>query len=72
MKNGRRHSCSLKLFMEVLLMSGVLRIATFVASNLCGREIHSIYRWRNQHRVSLADGIVQSNFKILGTYTKML
>ena len=25
------------------------RIATFVAINLCGPEIHSIYRWRNQH-----------------------
>lgn len=70
MKNGRRYSCSLKLFMEVLLMWGGPRIATFVASNLCGPEIHSIYRWRNQHRVSLADGIVQSNFKILGTINK--
>ena len=70
MKNGRRHSCSLKLFMEVLLIWGGLRIATFVGSNLCGREIYSICRWRNQHRVSLADGIVQSNFKILGTIYK--
>ena len=69
-KNGRRYSCSPKLFMEVLLLWRGPGIATFAASNLCGPEINSTYRWRNQHRVSLADGIVQSNFKILGTIYK--
>jgi len=59
LKNGRRYSCSLKIFMEVLLMWRGLGIATFAASNLCGPEIHSTYRWRNQHCVSLADGKVQ-------------
>ena len=32
-------------------MLGGPRIATFVAINLGGPEIHSMYRWRNQHRI---------------------
>ena len=50
-KNGKRYRPSFKLFLEVLLMLGGPRIATFVAINLGGPEIHSIYRWRNQHHI---------------------
>lgn len=55
-KNGRRYQSSFKLFLEVLLLWGGPRVATFVAINLCGPEIHSIYRWRNQHLVHLDKG----------------
>ena len=48
-KNGKRYHPS--LFLKVLLMMGGPRIAIFVAINLGGPEIHSIYRWRNQHRI---------------------
>ena len=46
------------------------RIATFVAINLCGPEIHSIYRWRNQHLVHLDGGFEENNFKVLGKLYK--
>ena len=48
-KNGKQYHPL--LFLEVLLMLGGPTIATFVAINLGGPEIHSIYRWRNQHRI---------------------
>ena len=47
-KNGKQYHPL--LFLEVLMLGGP-RIATFVAINLGGPEIHSIYRWRNQHRI---------------------
>ena len=40
-KNGKRYRPSFKLFLEVLLMLGGPKIATFVAINLGGPEIHS-------------------------------
>ena len=51
-------------------MLGGPRIATFVAINLGGPEIHSIYWWRNQHRVDISGGIQESNFKKLGPLYK--
>lgn len=45
---------------------GRARIATFVAINLCGPEIHSMYRWRKQQLVHLDGGFEESNFKVLG------
>ena len=69
-KNGKRYRPSFKLFLEVLLMWGGPRIATFVATNLGGPEIHSIYRWRNQHRVDISGGIQEANFKKLGPLYK--
>ena len=69
-KNGKRYRPSFKLFLEVLLMLGGPRIATFVAINLGGPEIHSIYRWRNQHRVDISGGIQESNLKKLGPLYK--
>ena len=32
-------------------------MATFVAQNLFGPEIHSLYRWRNRDRITLEGGI---------------
>ena len=69
-KNGRRYQSSFKLFLEVLLLWGGPRVATFVAINLCGPEIHSIYRWRNQHLVNLDGGFDENNFKVLGKLYK--
>ncbi len=57
---------SFKLFREVLLLWGGPRIPTFVAINLCGPKIHSMYRRRKQHVVLLDRGLGQSNFKVLG------
>ena len=69
-KNGRRYQSSFKLFLEVLLLWGGPRVATFVAINLCGPEIHSIYRWRNQHLVHLDGGFEENNFKVPGKLYK--
>ena len=69
-KNGRCYQSSFKLFLEVLLLWGGPRVATFVAINLCGPEIHSIYRWRNQHLVHLDGGFEENNFKVPGKLYK--
>lgn len=62
-KNGKRYQVPFKLFLEVLLLWGAPRIANFVAINLGGPEIHSIYRWHNQHRTELDGDIKETNFK---------
>lgn len=69
-KNNKWYRPSFKLFLEVLLMLGGPRIATVVATNLGGPKIHSIYRWRNQHRVDMSGGIQETNFKKLGPLYK--
>ena len=56
-KQGKRYKASTKLFFEVVLIWGGPRLATFVASNLFGPEIHSLYRWRNRDRTTLEGGI---------------
>ena len=67
------HLASFKLFLEVILLWGGPRLANFVALNLCGLEVHSIYRWRNQHRVVLNGGILLENFKKLAcVYEKVM
>lgn len=50
-KNGKQYRLSSKLFLQFLLMLGGPKIATFVALNLGGPEVNSIYCWRNQHCV---------------------
>ena len=40
------------------------RLANFIAANLYGPEVHSIYRWRKQHSITLYDGINIENFKM--------
>lgn len=57
-------------FLEVLLMLGGPRIATFVATNQGGPEIHSTYRWRNHQRVWISGGIQETNFRKLGPLYK--
>ena len=69
-KNGKRYQAPFKLFLEVLLLWGGPRIANFVALNLGGPEIHSIYWWRNQHRIVFAGGIEEVNFKKLASIYK--
>ena len=58
------------MFLEVLLLWGGPRITHFVAINLGGPEIHSIYCWRNQHRTELDGGIKETNFKQLSILYK--
>ena len=38
------------------------RVATFVALNLLGPEVHTQYRWRKQCQLQLAEGIERQNF----------
>ena len=56
-KQGKRYKASTKLFFEVVLIWGGPRLATFVATNLFGPEIHSLYRWRNRDCTTLEGGI---------------
>ena len=56
-KQGKRYKASTKLFFEIVLIWGGPRLATFVASNVFGPEIHSLYRWRNCDRVTLEGSI---------------
>ncbi len=64
-KNGKRYRTSVQMFYEVLLNWGGPRLATFVAININGPEIHSIYRWRKQGKVTLESGLHESNFVAL-------
>ena len=71
-KNGKQYHPL--LFLEVLLMLGGPRIATFVAINLGGPAIHSILWGGNKKYVcmyvcmyvDINGGIQESNFKKLG------
>lgn len=45
------------MFYEVLLNWGGPRLDNLVAININGPEIHSVYRWRNQHKVTLTCGL---------------
>ena len=61
-KQGKRYSKSVKEFYEVLMYWGGPRIASFVAMNMLGPEVHSMYRWRKQKNLELVDGIAEENF----------
>ena len=56
---------SVQMLYEVLLNWGGPRLANFVAINISGPEIHGVYRWRNQHKVTLTCGLDEGNFKAL-------
>lgn len=71
-KNVRRYQAPFKLFLEVIMLWGGPRLATFVALNFCGPEVHSIYRWHNQHRVHLEGGIKKTNFEALRDVYKQI
>ena len=48
-------------------------MATFVASNLFGPEIHSLYRWRNRDRVTLEGSINHADMsKIVVIYSESI
>ena len=68
-KNGQRYDQSVKEFYEVIMYWAGPRLATFIAENLCGPEVHSVYRWRKQHLLNLIDGHAEENFvKIASIY----
>ena len=69
-KHGKRYKASVKMFYEVLLMWGGPRLAVFVALNLNGPEIHSIYKWRKQKDVHLSMGVSSDNFHTVGLIYK--
>ena len=72
-KQGKRYKASTKLFFEVVLIWGGPRLATFVASNLFGPEIHSLYRWRNRDRTTLEGGINHADMsKIAVIYSESI
>ena len=72
-RKGRRYMTSTKQFYQVLLMLGGPKVANFVALNMCGPEIHTIYRWRKESAIDMKLGIHHENFKILAeTYNQFL
>ena len=72
-KQGKRYNKTVKEFYEVLMYWGGPRIATFVAFNLLGPEIHTLYRWRKKKDIDLEEGIVEENFvKIAKIYEEAL
>ena len=46
------------------MLWGGPRLVTFVAMNICGPEVHSIYRWHNKQS-GIGGGIQARNFKKL-------
>ena len=72
-KQGKRYKASTKLFFEVVLIWGGPRLATFVATNLFGPEIHSVYRWRNRDCTTLEGGINRGDMsKIAVIYSESI
>ena len=72
-KQGKRYNKTVKEFYEVLMYWGGPRIATFVALNLLGPEVHTLYRWRKKKDIDLEEGIVEENFvKIARIYEEAL
>ena len=61
-KEGKRYRGSFKMFIEVILMWGGPRLASFVAMNIGGPEIHSVFRWRKQNNTNITPGLSASNF----------
>ena len=60
---GKRYKTSVQQFFEVVLIWGGPRLATFVANNLFGPEVHSIYKWRQAKTYNFAQGIILENVK---------
>ena len=72
-KQGKRYTKSVKEFYEVLMYWGGPRIASFVALNLHGPEVHSLYRWRKNESLHLSEGIAEANFvKIVDIYKNIM
>ena len=64
-KNGKTYKMSVQMFYEVLVNWGGPRLANVVAINITRPESHSVYQWRNQHKVTLTCGLDEGNFKAL-------
>lgn len=62
---GQRYQAPLKMFYEVLMIWGGPRLVNFVALNLHGPEIHSVFRWRNDNSIPVKVGLDIDNFKAL-------
>ena len=58
------------MFYEVLLTLGGQKLAKFVAANLEGPDLSTIYRWRTKNRLNLELGINANNFKKLAELYK--
>ena len=72
-KQGKRYNKTVKEFYEVLMYWGGPLIATFVALNLLGPEVHTLYCWRKKKDIDLEEGIVEENFvKITRIYEEAL
>ena len=66
-KKGRRYKSSKKLFYDVILLWGGPRKAEFVAMNLAGPEIHSIFRWWHSESKSVKSGLSVENFQMVSS-----
>ena len=61
-KQGQRYKSSVQQFCKVLLLWGGPRLAQFVAMNLAGPEIHSVFRWRKSGARYMQKGLSKENF----------
>ena len=61
-KQGQRYKSSVQQFCEVLLLWDGPRLAQFVAMNLAGPEIHSVFRWRKSGARYMQKGLSKENF----------
>ena len=69
---GRRFQTSTKNFYEALLILGGPRIANFVAINMKGPKLNSIYKWRKLKSVSFKPGLDKDNFQQYAKIVKVL
>lgn len=69
-KQGKRYKAPFKLFLEVIMLWGGPRLASFVALNIGGPEVHAVYRWRKQHHIHLVGRIDERNFVKLAVLYK--
>ena len=58
---GRRYNKSVQEFYEVLLILGGPRLARFVAENLDGPGINTMYHWRQMNSLKLKTHVCESN-----------
>ena len=65
-KTGNRYKTSTEHFYEVIMYWGGPRLANFISLNLCGPDVHSVYRWRKNNKVNLDPGLSENNFALFG------
>ena len=70
---GRRFETSVQEFYEVILILGGPRLARFVAENLDGPGINTIYHWRQTNSLSLKTNLCESNIsQFIELYEKFM